>query len=66
MSQQKLTTRNDRVIWRKEMLEILGVCPETLRRWLKTGMFPPPDTDISQKVRGWRLSTLRKHGISLV
>jgi predicted DNA-binding transcriptional regulator AlpA len=58
-------TSNDRVIWRRELMGLLDVTSETVRRWLKDGRLPLPDVNLSQKTRGWRLSTLRKHGIRL-
>ena len=56
----------DRVIWRADLYEKLGVGSEAIRRWMKSGKLPPPDVDISQKTRGWRLSTLHAAGIRIV
>jgi predicted DNA-binding transcriptional regulator AlpA len=56
----------DRVIWRADLYETLGVGSESVRRWMKSGKLPPPDVDISQKTRGWRLSTLHAAGIRIV
>jgi hypothetical protein len=56
----------DYVIWRRDLRAALNnVSDETLRQWLKTGKLPPPDIDLSQRTRGWRLSTLRRAGIKL-
>ena len=55
----------DPVIWRPELQRRLEVCSETIRRYLKDGKLPPPDVNMSTKKRGWRLSTLRAHGINL-
>ena len=56
----------DRVIWRQDLCKRLGVGSEALRRWMRDDKFPKPDVDISQKTRGWKLSTLRKAGVNLV
>ena len=56
----------DRVIYRTDLCKMLGVGSEALRRWMKAGKLPPPDVAISQKTLGWRMSTLRDHGIRLV
>jgi len=56
----------DRVIYRSDLCKMLGVGSEALRRWLRDGKLPKPDVDISQKTRGWKVSTLRAAGIDLV
>lgn len=56
---------DDRVIWRQELQSTFGVTSETVRRWLKAGKIPAPDVSMSRKTHGWRLSTLRGHGINL-
>jgi predicted DNA-binding transcriptional regulator AlpA len=54
----------DRVIWRRELMSMLNVTStETIRRWLKQRKLPQPDVNLSQRTRGWRLSTLRSAGI---
>ncbi|GHU37101.1 hypothetical protein AGMMS50256_34600 [Betaproteobacteria bacterium] len=53
-----ITPPIDRVIWRKELREALGVTNESIRRWIKSGKLPPPDVSLSRKVKGWRASTL--------
>ncbi|MDR1310501.1 MAG: hypothetical protein LBK01_01300 [Burkholderiaceae bacterium] len=58
--------KNDRVIFRKELMQNMQVCSETIRRWRKTNRLPVPDVHISRKIQGWRLSTLQRHGINLV
>jgi hypothetical protein len=55
----------DRVIWRKDLEKAMCVCSETVRRWMKGGKLPKPDVSMSRKIKGWRLSTLREHGINL-
>lgn len=55
----------DPVIWRADLAKRMCRSSETLRKWLKSGKLPKPDVDISQKTRGWKLSTLRAAGIDL-
>lgn len=59
-------TQQDRIVWRTELYEIVGVCSETVRQWMKSGKLPKPDVQISNKRMGWRLSTLQATGIWLV
>jgi predicted DNA-binding transcriptional regulator AlpA len=59
-------SETDRVIYRQDLCTLLGVGSEAMRRWLKAGKLPKPDVDISQKTRGWKVSTLRAAGIDLV
>lgn len=60
------TNEADRVIWRKQLQELMGgVTSETIRRWLKSGRLPPPDVAMSRKTVGWRISTLRAWGVNL-
>ena len=61
-----MTTAVDRVIWRRDLMKDLGICSETLRRWTLAGKIPTPDVKLSQKVVGWKLSTLQAAGIGLV
>jgi predicted site-specific integrase-resolvase len=63
MSEEATT---DKVIYRADLCKRLGVGSEAMRRWLKAGKLPKPDVDISQKTRGWKMSTLRAAGIDLV
>lgn len=56
----------DRVIYRAELPGLLHVTSETVRRWLRAGKLPKPDVDLSQRTRGWRLSTLHAAGIGIV
>lgn len=56
----------DRVIYRRDLCNELGIGSEALRRWMKAGKLPKPDVAISQKTLGWRLSTLRGAGLNLV
>lgn len=58
-------TTEDRVLYRPELQQLLGVGPETMRRYMKDGKLPKPDIDFSQKKRGWKLSTLRKAGVNV-
>jgi predicted DNA-binding transcriptional regulator AlpA len=56
----------DRVIYRKELMEKLGVTSETIRQWLKKGRLPKPDIALSRRTVGWRLSTLNAAGVGVV
>ena len=56
---------DDRVILRRDLTTLLDVCSETVRVWLRTGKLPPPDVNLSRRVQGWRVSTLRAHGINV-
>lgn len=55
----------DIVLWRADLRKRMGVCEETLRRWIKADKLPKPDVHLSQKSMGWRMSTLRAAGINL-
>lgn len=55
----------DPVIWRADLARRMQRSSETLRQWIKAGKLPKPDVDLSQKTRGWKLSTLRAAGIDL-
>jgi predicted site-specific integrase-resolvase len=56
---------SDYVILRRHLRERLEVCNETIRQWIRTGKLPPPDVNLSRRVQGWRVSTLRNHGINI-
>ncbi|MDR3351919.1 MAG: hypothetical protein LBO00_02670 [Zoogloeaceae bacterium] len=60
-----MTDDNDRVIMRPALRKLLDVSSETIRMWIKMGKLPPPDVNISRRVQGWRVSTLRAHGINI-
>ena len=55
----------DRVIWRPQLQELMGVTSETVRRWMKDKRLPPPDVAMSRRTLGWRISTLRASGVNL-
>lgn len=59
-------TVEDRILFRPDLCKTLQVNTETVRRWLKAGKLPPPDIDLSLKIKGWRLSTLNAAGIKLL
>ena len=61
-----MSEAQDTVIWRKDLCQKIGVCSETMRRWVKDGKIPKPDVALSQKTMGWRMSTLHAAGIRLV
>ena len=54
----------DRVIWRPDLQKMMGVTSETIRRWMKAKRLPAPDVAMSRKTLGWRVSTLRAHGVN--
>jgi len=54
----------DRVIWRPDLQKMMGVTSETIRRWMKDKRLPTPDVAMSRKTLGWRISTLRAHGVN--
>jgi predicted DNA-binding transcriptional regulator AlpA len=57
----------DRVIWRRDLMRLLGAThSDTLRKWIKAGKVPKPDVDLSMRTRGWKTSTLRAAGINVV
>lgn len=64
MTHQTLNA-DDPVIWRSDLHKLLSVSSETVRRWIESNKLPAPDVDLSRKTRGWRLTTLRAHGINL-
>lgn len=55
----------DKVIWRTDLQRVMGVASETIRRYMVAGKLPSPDVAMSRKKLGWRMSTLRAHGINL-
>lgn len=59
------TKEQDRVIWRTDLQKMMGVASETMRRYMVAGKLPSPDVSMSQKRVGWRVSTLREHGINV-
>lgn len=59
------TDEQDRVIWRPQLQKMMGVTSETIRRWMRANRLPTPDVAMSRKTLGWRVSTLRAHGVNL-
>ena len=58
---------DDRVIWRRDLMKMFGVTSsETIRCWMRSGKLPEPDVNLSNRTKGWRLSTLRNAGLGLV
>ncbi len=62
----EISTAEDRILFRTELCKALNISSETLRRWMKMGKIPTPDIDMSQKKRGWRLSTLHAARIGIL
>ena len=60
-----MTKDEDRVIWRRELQQATKVSSETIRRWMQNGKLPQPDVNLSNRTKGWRVSTLRAAGINL-
>lgn len=56
----------DRVLWRADLREALGCSPDTLRRYVRDKKLPEPDIHLTQRMMGWKVSTLRAAGINLV
>lgn len=56
---------NDQIIKRSDLRELFGVTTNTVRVWQKEGKLPEPDFKLSERVTGWRLSTLRAHGVNI-
>lgn len=59
------TIKEDRVVWRRELQQAIKVSSETIRRWMLDGKLPAPDVNLSNRTKGWRVSTLRAAGINL-
>lgn len=59
------SAREDRVIFRPELQELLHVSSETIRRWLLERRLPSPDVALTRKTVGWKRSTLERAGIKL-
>lgn len=56
----------DRIVWRQELQQVLGVSLESISRYLRTpGKLPPPDLNLSAKKVGWKVSTLHAAGLKL-
>lgn len=56
---------NDRIIWRRDLVEITGCHPSTIARWRRNGILPKPDAEFTKGIYGWKLSTLKAIGIDL-
>ena len=56
---------DDALIFRRQLQAKLGVCSETMRRYIRDGRLPPPDVRMSAKTAGWKTATLRAKGINL-
>jgi hypothetical protein len=56
----------DRIIYRQDLYQLIGVTSETLRRWIIEGKIPTADVKISRRTVGWRLSSLHAAGIKLL
>ncbi len=54
----------ERLIWRQDLMHEFRVCPETVRRWIKTGKLPQPDVSVTDRTKAWKVSTLRAANIN--
>lgn len=57
MNNAAISPENDRVLRKREVLEIIGVSDTTLWRMQHQGEFPRP-ISISRNTKGWLLSTV--------
>lgn len=60
-----VTSVEDPILTRADIMVRLKCSRETVRQWLKAGKLPPPDVAISRKTMGWKRSTLIDAGISI-
>jgi hypothetical protein len=60
-----MTPEKDKVIWRHDLPGIMMVRSNTVSKWIRAGRFPKPDVAMTRVRFGWRLSTLRQHGVNL-
>jgi hypothetical protein len=60
-----MKSETDRVIWRHDLPNLMCVHNNTISKWIKGKKFPEPDVKMTRVHFGWRLSTLRAHGINL-
>lgn len=55
----------ERYYTRHELQAILGRSSETVRRWIKTGVLPPPDVAPTRETQQWKRSTLHAAGLRI-
>ena len=56
----------ERIIYLRDLPNLLRVGKEAVRRYIKAGKIPKPDFELSKRTRGWKLSTLRDNGIGVL
>jgi hypothetical protein len=51
-----------KIIWisQNTLAEAIHCHPDTVRRYVRRGLLPPYDVDITPRCRRWRLETLKK------
>jgi transcriptional regulator with XRE-family HTH domain len=54
---------DDRLFTRAELARLLGICSDTLTRWLREKRLPPPDIAPTRKAQQWRRSSLHRAGL---
>jgi hypothetical protein len=57
---------DERPVMRADLCDYFRVKSEdTIRRWAKTGVLPPPDVQIDRRNWGWRRQTLEAAGLPM-
>lgn len=58
---------DDPIIKRRDLMDTLGVCSDTIRKWMLADppKLPPYDVALSQKTCGWLRSTLVRAGVKV-
>lgn len=55
----------DKLIHRRDILLMLGVCAKTLSRWRESGKLPEPDVNINPRSQWWKVGTLAAAGLAV-
>ncbi len=55
----------DEFLPRAELAKRLGICSDTLTRWIREKRVPPPDLAPTRKTQQWRRSSLQTAGLNL-
>lgn len=54
-----------KLIHKKDLIQTLGICAKTLKRWRDAGRLPPPDVDVNPHSQWWRPDTLQQAGFEV-